>query len=202
VLDLAAVHRLSVVATVALTLALCAFATSDSTAAVSAHPRLTVSALTGARGPNRLADIDRGLAALSAFTPGEITLASSGEKAFVLGTSPCGKRLCAELWSGTGRLFAERVAPPGKAPIYPGDTGSELVFANSLDGFALDSPWTTNPIAYRTTDGGSSRRQLWPFRHELVVTLGAVPNRNDGRLVLQRRRWPPFQTFLVSDGYE
>lgn len=147
------VRKLGVIVTV--TLMLCTWGTSEPTAMTPGHPCFSPTAIAGADRHLRLAALDRGLAAASAFTPGDITLASSGGEAFVLGTSPCGKRLCRELWSGTGRSFSERVAPPGSVPKYPGDTGTtdELVFANGLDGYALDSIWTDHPSAYATTNG-------------------------------------------------
>lgn len=96
------------------------------------------------------------------FTPGDVVLSSTGGKVFVLGTAPCGKHLCGALWLGSGGLFVARVAPPGVEPGYPGDTGSvsELVFANALDGYALESPWTTDARAYETTDGGLTWRRV------------------------------------------
>jgi len=150
------VRKLGVIVTV--TLMLCACGTSEATAMTPGLPRLSPTAVAGADGQLGLVAPDRGQATASAFTPGDITLASSGGEAFVLGTSPCGKRLCRELWSGTGRSFSERVAPPGSAPKYPGDTGTtdELVFANGLDGYALDSMWTDRPTAYATTNGALS----------------------------------------------
>jgi hypothetical protein len=88
------------------------------------------------------------------FTPGKIALASTGRTLFVLGFRQCGGASCPELWSETGGSFIERVAPPRTTQH---DLGY-LVFANALDGYALESTWTTNPGAYSTTNGGTSWR--------------------------------------------
>lgn len=96
------------------------------------------------------------------FTPGDVALSAAGGGVFVLGTAPCGKHLCRAFWAGTGHSFQARVAPPGPTPKYPGDTGStnELVFANDLDGYALESPWTADAASYVTTDGGFTWRRV------------------------------------------
>jgi hypothetical protein len=145
-------------------------------------------------------------AAAANFQPGLVVPAGSGT-VYVLGSGRCGRRLCLELWRGTSTApdakehFTEVTAPPSIAPKYPSDTGSirTLVFANALDGYALqrsnnseliyDNPSTV----FATTDGGvtwhatSFGRGLGIFglatsANEFYVVLGRCLTKDGGDL--------------------
>jgi hypothetical protein len=138
------------------------------------------------------------------FQPGLVVPAGSAT-VYVLGSGRCGRGLCLELWRGTSTApdarehFTEVTAPPSSAPTYPSDTGSirTLVFANALDGYALqlsndsgliyDNPSTL----FATTDGGvtwhakSFGRGLGIFglatsANEFYVVLGSCRNKDGG----------------------
>jgi hypothetical protein len=52
------------------------------------------------------------------FQPYQVVLASTGGAVFVLGFKSCGTMSCPELWAGTGTSFVQRVAAPGTTPRY------------------------------------------------------------------------------------
>ena len=143
-------------------------------------------------------------AAAADFQPGLVVPAGSAT-VYVLGSGRCGRRLCLELWRGTSTApdsrehFTEVTAPPSIAPSYPSDTGSirDLVFANALDGYALQRSNDTEPLypepstVFVTRDGGSTWhatsfvRGLGVFglaasANEFYVVLGSCRTKDEG----------------------
>ena len=95
------------------------------------------------------------------FVPGHLARAGTSPSVFVLGTSPCGNRLCPSLWrgyEGEGGLsshFVKVTVPPlAISKLYGED---QLVFANARDGYASHSyGQSSDAPVFATVDGARS----------------------------------------------
>ena len=103
-----------------------------------------------------IASVDEG-----GFVPSFLARAGTSSTVFVLGTIPCGNRLCPSLWRGqedVGGLpghFVAVTAPPFTIPKLYGL--GQLVFANAQDGYAFQSyGQPTDAAVFATVDGARS----------------------------------------------
>ena len=90
------------------------------------------------------------------FVPGELVSIAGSSDVFVLGTVPCDARFCVQLWrvGAGGHDLARLGTPPGARGSGKGLVeGTDLVFANVNDGYALATGDEGARSSY-TTDGG------------------------------------------------